>query len=210
MARPLSVSLVTSALDADGIATSQTPAAGGAQSLTLDGALVSGGVATFSAAQTVTITSAGNDTGRTFTVTGTNADGAAETEAITGASGGAASSTKFFKTVSSIVVDANTAGAVTAGITAVGVSKWIKLDYHKTIFNVGIGVAVSGTVNYTVQHAFTDPEAGANVPVAFNHADLASQTATADGNYAFPVRAVRIKHNSGDGTSTLVLIQAGI
>ncbi|MGA1112040.1 MAG: hypothetical protein ACO3VO_10630, partial [Ilumatobacteraceae bacterium] len=72
------------AADADGVCQSQTPAATGEQALTINGALSSGGVATFVAARLITITSAGVDDGRTFTVTGTDVNGNVQTETITG------------------------------------------------------------------------------------------------------------------------------
>lgn len=104
----------TDAADPDGVAASQTPTEAG--DLTINGAKASGGVATFGAARQVTITSAGNDAGRTFTVTGTDVNGDALTEAVTGANADTATSTKHFKTVTQIAVDAATAGAVTAGM----------------------------------------------------------------------------------------------
>ena len=106
----------TVALDADGITTSASLS--GAGTLTINGALASTGTVTLSSGRQVTITSAGNDTGVTFTVTGTDVNGAAQTEAITGASGAAATSTKYFKTITEIANSAASAGAVTAGINA--------------------------------------------------------------------------------------------
>ena len=104
------------ALDADGITT--TASLSGAGTLTINGALASGSEVELSSGRQVTITSAGNDTGVTFTVTGTDVNGAAQTEAITGASGAAATSTKYFKTITEIANSAASAGAVTAGINA--------------------------------------------------------------------------------------------
>jgi len=104
----------TDAADADGISTSQTPS--GAGNLTINGAKASGGVATFNAARQVTITSAGDDQARTFTITGTDVNGNALTEAVAGADTAAATSTKHFLTVTQIAVDDATAGAVTAGM----------------------------------------------------------------------------------------------
>ena len=104
----------TDALDADSISQSQTPS--GAGNLTINGAKASGGVATFDSARQVTITSAGNDSARTFTVTGTDVNGFSISEAVTGANASAATSTKHFKTVTQIAVDDATAGAVTAGM----------------------------------------------------------------------------------------------
>jgi hypothetical protein len=82
-----------------------------------------------------------------------------------------------------------------------------------TPFNVGIGVKVDGTVNYTVQHTFDDVWASgysAGSGTWFNHASLASQSGNADGNYAFPVTAVRLTVNSGSGIATMTIIQAGV
>lgn len=106
----------TVALDADGITTSASLS--GAGTLTINGTLASTGTVTLSSGRQVTITSAGNDTGVTFTVTGTDVNGTAQTEAITGASGAAATSTKYFKTITEIANSAASAGAVTAGINA--------------------------------------------------------------------------------------------
>lgn len=104
----------TDALDADSISQSQTPS--GAGNLTINGAKASGGVATFNSARQVTITSAGDDQARTFTITGTDVNGFTFTEAVTGADTAAATSTKHFKTVTQIAVDDATADAVTAGM----------------------------------------------------------------------------------------------
>ena len=73
------------ATDADGIST--TASISGAAALTINGALTSGGSYTSgdNIGQPITITSAGDDTGITFTVVGTNAVGDALTEAVTGA-----------------------------------------------------------------------------------------------------------------------------
>ena len=106
----------TVVLDADGITTSASLS--GAGTLTINGALATGSEVELSSGRQVTITSAGNDTGVTFTVTGTDVNGAAQTEAITGASGAAATSTKYFKTITEIANSAASAGAVTAGINA--------------------------------------------------------------------------------------------
>ena len=105
--RPVRNYTLPRAADPDGIATSQTPGAAG--DLTLNGALVSDGVATIKQTgsdannrpysrhgQLVTITSAGDDSGRTFTITGETAEGGIRSEEVTGANAGAATSTNYF------------------------------------------------------------------------------------------------------------------
>ena len=79
-------------------------------------ALVGSGTVTLSASRQITITSAGNDSDKTFTIMGTDADGNALTEVVTGANASVAASTNYFKTITSIDPSANPAGATTAGI----------------------------------------------------------------------------------------------
>ena len=73
---------------------------------------------------------------------------------------------------------------------------------------MGFGVIVDGTVNYTVEHTFDDPAVG--FTTWFPHPTIAALAVNADGNYAFPVTGIRLTVNSGGGTATLKLIQAGI
>ena len=104
------------ATDADGISVSAS--IGSATTLTLGGTLTSGGSYTSgdNIGQIITITSAADDSGITFTVVGTNAVGDALTEVVTGADTTVASSSGYFNTVTSITTSAATAGAVTAGV----------------------------------------------------------------------------------------------
>ena len=196
------------AADADGIAETQTPAAAGA--LTLDGALVASGVAVLGTGRTqrrVLITAAADDSGRTFTITGTDGYGRTITESVTGPNATTASSTLNFQTVTSVTVDAGTAGAITVGTSGVGESVIRPMNLYQTPVNISLGFTVSGTVNYTVQHTFDNAFQKDSSLAFFDHADLAAEPAAADGNYAFPVTAIRVKINSGTGTVSTRLIQ---
>tara|TARA_R100000900_G_scaffold80835_3_gene63532 strand:- start:542 stop:1168 length:627 start_codon:yes stop_codon:yes gene_type:complete len=106
----------TQALDADGISTAA--AVGNNAALTIGGALASGGSCTFDAGRIVTILSAGNDSSKSFTVVGTDVNGDAQTESITGANAGTATGSAYFKTVASITAVGNPAGNVSAGVNA--------------------------------------------------------------------------------------------
>ena len=64
----------------------------------------------------VTIKSSGDDSGITFTVSGTNEAGGNITDVITGANVGIATGSKYFKTVTGIVASNSTDGNVEAGI----------------------------------------------------------------------------------------------
>jgi hypothetical protein len=85
-------------------------AVGGAGALTLITAAL-----TLDVARNVTLTSSGNDSGRTFTVTGKDVYGNTVVEAITGANAGIASGKKAFKSITSISADAAAAGTVSCG-----------------------------------------------------------------------------------------------
>ena len=97
--------------------------------------------------------------------------------------------------------------------TGVGSSTTIPMNLDSTPFNVGFGIAPSGTATYTVQHTFEDPFASdfnAATAVWFNHPDIASESGNNDGNYAFPVRAIRLNVAANDATVTFWVAQAGI
>lgn len=96
----------------------------------------------------------------------------------------------------------------TVSKTGVGSSSALVMNTNISPFNVGFGVIATGTVNYTVQHTFDDPAVG--FTTWYSHPTVAGLTANADGNYAFPVTGIKVLVNSGSGTATLNLIQAGI
>lgn len=90
---------------------------------------------------------------------------------------------------------------------AATLSSTFPLDYVQAPFAVGFGVVVTGTVNFTVQHTFDDVQATGVTPTWFDHSSVAAKTANTDGNYAFPVRAIRLKQNSGSGSCVMTVIQ---
>lgn len=94
--------------DADFAALAQAVAAAGALTLTASPVV-------FDVARNVTITCAGADAARTFTVTGTDIHGSPVVENIAGANAGTTQGKKAFKRVISIEADAATAGNISAG-----------------------------------------------------------------------------------------------
>ena len=96
----------------------------------------------------------------------------------------------------------------TVSKTGVGSSNALVMNTNIIPFNVGFGVLVTGTVDYTVQHTFDDPAVGFST--WFSHPSVAGETTNQDGNYAFPVTGIKVLVNSGTGTATLKLVQAGI
>lgn len=90
------------------VAASQTPS--GAGNLTLAATTVA-----LNPEQYVYITSAADETSKTFTVYGIDRNGTSVVEAITGANAGTVSSTKKWAVITRISVSAGTAGAVSVG-----------------------------------------------------------------------------------------------
>lgn len=99
--------------DASAICSSQTKGAAG--DLVINGTNASGGVAYFLQKVQPSIYSAGNDTGRTFTVYGTDETGASISVAVAGANAGRADVPDYFRTVTRVAVNGATASTVTVG-----------------------------------------------------------------------------------------------
>ena len=150
------------AADTDGICASQTTSA--AANMTLNGALtatingnsvyapsVSGTAATADGAwaRKIGITSDGNDSGITFTITGTDVNGKALSETVTGPNSTTVYSTNStaanFKTVTKIATSAATTGNITIGTAAVAADVYCRalgvVPYQSTITGIKIWVA---------------------------------------------------------------------
>jgi hypothetical protein len=88
----------------------------------------------------------------------------------------------------------------------------IPLDIYANPTSVDIDVIVSGTITYSVQYTADDPFAPTFNPATanwFNHPNLTALSVSADGNFAFPPRAVWLITTAGSGTATMRIIQAG-
>lgn len=205
--RPIEVSIALDAANATGIAQSQSPSVAG--SLTLNGSMVTSGVAYLqggSVARSVQFTFAQNAVGKSYTVYGTVLEnGSVVAESVAGTSV-SAQTTNLFLTVTR--VDTDSTGGLTVGTNGIGGTRWLPVDWIKDPFNVGFGCVVTGTVNYTVQHTFDDIFDGSVIPVAFDHTDIANEITNQQGNYQFAARALRVKINSGTGTVRSTFLQS--
>lgn len=215
---PVRVTLQLAAAVGNGICESQS--ASGAQALTLNGSLVTGGVATMDVARRVLVSSTGNDSGITFTVAGGDRYGQPISEVVSGTNAASAYTRQDFLTVTSVRTSGATASSVTVGTNSIGSTQWFAPSREISPVNIGIGVWVSGTVNYSVEHTYDDPNAGdgtfsveptsSQPPVVWPDAILASKTAQAEGGFTMPIFAYRLTVNSGTGAATMQAIQAGI
>jgi hypothetical protein len=209
--RPITISVgPLAAAVANSIVLSQSLASAGA--LTLNGSYVSGGVATLPQARRVGIVSAGNDSGITWTITGTNWSGQPISETLAGGNIATAQSVLDYLTVSSIIGSGATASTVTAGTTAVAGSAWLRLD-EWALGSAAYQANVSGTVNYTVQMTLDDPNSISNavVPASVTWVPaISSQTAVAQGALSIIPAYVQVVLNSGTGSVALTVSQLGV
>jgi hypothetical protein len=214
MGRPISETVTLVAAVANGYATTQ--ALGAAGPLALNGSLVTGGVGVPDAPRRVIITSAGNDSGITWTITGTQRsqqNSSPLVEVIKGANIGVAASTQDFATVTSIVGSGATAGNVTAGTNGTGSGPWVPWSDYAVDFQVSCaGNVLSGAptwqVDYTYDDVF-DPAVLASGPVVFVHASLQGQVGSADGVLPNAVRASRLTLTAV-GSVRLTQLQQGV
>jgi hypothetical protein len=95
---------------------------------------------------------------------------------------------------------------ITETVTGVGTSPVLPMDFRAQVFNIGFGCEVTGTATYSVQHTFDDIYNPAITPVWFNNAFVVAQTANMDGNYAFPVSALRLNVTAGTGSVTINIL----
>lgn len=201
-----SSTVVSNAAVTNSVAASQTPS--GAGNLTLTSSTVTFGS---SAAQKITLTSTANIASRTFVVTGTDVYDNALIESISGPNNNTVTTTNCFKSVTNISISGAAGGALTAGNSADAEGKMYVADSDANPFSIGLGCVISGSPTFTVQHTFDNTIATGFVygtSTWFNHSVIASKTTNQDGNYNFPVQAIKLTLAAA-GTVTMTILQSG-
>jgi len=92
--------------------------------------------------------------------------------------------------------------------TGAGSTTPVVINTNVTPVNIGFAVVVTGTVNYSVQFSYDDPAVG--LTTWFDDVTITSKTGNEDGSINFPISAIKVLVNSGTGTVTMNVIQAGI
>jgi hypothetical protein len=173
-------------------------------------------------ARQLAFTSTGSNAASTFTITGTDAFGAAQSEALVGGNNSTVVTTKNYKTVTSITSSAPSAGSLIVGTNsspAVTSSAWVRFDDSG---NPGVSIQISsaGASNITVQQTLDDPNSPTNPVLPANviwapHPDATLVAAAMingavlQGNYAYKPVFARVLLNSGVGTATATFMQSG-
>ena len=192
----------------------RTASAGVAGALVLNGSLVSGGVATTDKSRRLVITTSVDETGKTLVLTGTNWQGNIIGETVTMSGAGPFTTVLSYKTLTSAVLSANSAGNISIGTSAVADSNWVALDGFAEA-PVSIVAVVSGTVNFDVEVSMDDPNRfGATVvPGTMGWAqdpNITGKTASLSAQLQVLPTWARVKLNSGNGSVTAYFNQPGI
>lgn len=203
---PLANASATNIRTASGVA--------GAGNLVLNGALVSGGVATLDKARRILFTTTADETTKTILLSGTNWAGDLISETVTLVNNSTVASVLDYKTVTSAYCSATLTGNLSIGTNGVAGSPWVRFDDYAPN-GVAIQCTVSGTVNYTVQQTLDDPNSASNpvAPAAMtwvssSDTSVVAATTTQQSNYNFTPVFARILLNSGTGTVTATFLQA--
>jgi hypothetical protein len=182
--------LSPTAVDADGVCASQSPGAG---AILINGAFATAGVATITlnGAHLVRLTSGGNDAGITFTFTGTDSNGRAQSETVAGTNAGNSNTTKYFKTITGITHTGSVATTIIVGNLIDSVSNTIDPDLNTSPIAIGIGVTLSsGTVTYKVQHSYQDGRT--SHPTLWFDNSAGAKSASSEATYSSPVACIRL------------------
>lgn len=199
------------ALSTTSICSAQTTA--GAGSFVLDGPLLDPAVFSVNGTRrvilpgiqrVVSLTSAGNISGVNFTITGLDSRGVAVTQTLAGPNANTVETTQEYSVILTVTVNAAVGTGTSVGTGSTGTTRWWKNNMNIAPANLALYVAVTGTINVTVQDTPDDANDVTITPTAFNHPTLAAITANGNSNYAYPPRYVRMKINSSSAASTAV------
>lgn len=144
--------------------------------------------------------------GVTFTIVGTDANDMDQTETgITGpASNSTVTSTKHFKTITTVQPSGTMGGLVVSiGQAAESVTPMIPLEY-RSIAAAAMTAKITGTINFTVEETYASPFANAHEScpwVAITA--LSAKTATTSSTATVGSQAVRVKTNTVTNGATL-------
>ena len=172
-------------------------------------------IATLDTARRIVITSAGNDSGRTFTITGRRQGGQTIRENLTGASGGAVVSVLDYLNVGQVHVDGAVATTVTVGTNGTGSTDWIMPNFDMTPFNVNIVDQITGTIGWNLETTndiyWRQPMGPADLTPQPNvNKVIDGATTLQPATLASAVTGYRFTVVSGTGTIAAQCEQAGI
>ena len=167
-------------------------------------------VVTLDTPRRIIITSGGNDSGITFTLTGLDWANTPISEVVTGANVGVASSVLDYASLTSIVASGATASTITVGTNGVAASPWVRFDEY-ALGPMGAQFSVTGTVNFSLQTDFSDVDGNrAGVVWDTSASTVVNATTTTTAALAACPKWARVLLNSGTGSVSATFIQYGV
>ena len=190
-----------------GIATSQS--LGGAGPFTINGSLASGGVATLSPARRVLLTFAGDETGHSFTIKGTDRYGRSQSEVVAG-NATSIYTGKDFLTVTAASCASATTSTVQIGTNAVGSTAPYIVDTFINPANYGAAFEITGTVSTGLEGSMTDLtptwDLANNSPAWYPISGANPVSANTQLTITGPFTMIRLTNTSGTGSATARLV----
>lgn len=197
------------ALDRDGISVAQKTVTGVAFAIT--GALASGGTYTAGdgyrckVGHLIGVYSSANIASKQFLVTGTDPDGLAVSEVVTGINNSTVFTTKYFYTVTSIIPDTTDAvNDVEVGIGTTFATQRVAITNKTNGGRIGMGVEGYGTFNVTAQLTMTDLNDVDETPQYVADTSFAAKTAPYFQDLGVLCTAVRLIANSYSSGMTTI------
>ena len=184
-------------------AISLTQSTGATGNLLLNGNLALNGFVVFQGlGRTVSLTSAGDNSGVNFTITGSRY-GRPIVEVIAGPNADTVETVNVFDTINSISVSAAVT-AVSVGTGTTGATNWFNSNYHRNVLGQTVQVIVTGTINYTYLTTLDDVDTNPT-PTGFpTIVGMTAATTNQIGSYLSPARFSKISINSSNATGALV------
>lgn len=197
--RPRNIDMDLDDVDANGVFQDQT--LGGSGNFTLNGAGVTDGewITPDGFAKQIGFESSGNISARTFTVTGYGdfSRNVQVVETLSGPNNNTVETSNYFAIITSIASDGAVGTNTEAGPVDEAVSPTVPMNWRGG--SAGVGITVTGTIDYTLQQTFDDIQSADSYPLNWGDcptSDLVNATASQTIAYSPAPRALRVKVNS--------------
>ena len=214
--RPVIFSFPTQTVN--GVCATQTTTATD-QSLVLNGSLsnFNAGVTPFAVTvapglqRTLTVTSTGNISTATFTITGIDTSGYAVSTTLTGPNNATATTVAEFFKVTAISVGTIATSAFTVGVGATGTSRWAMVDTFQNPVGVTVAINTATSAPVSIQHTF-DPISTSTSPMIISATGLTTITTATNLSYsenATAYRAIFVATGTATGAAQVNITQSG-
>ena len=161
--------------------------------------------------RTLTVTSTGNISTATFTITGIDTSGYAVSTTLTGPNNATATTVAEFFKVTAISVGTIATSAFTVGVGITGTSRWAMVDTFQNPVVVTVAINTVTSAPVSIQHTF-DPISTSTSPMIIAATGLTSITTATNLSYnenATAYRAIFIASGTATGVAQVNIIQSG-